>query len=414
MERNTIKHTGMKRTMKRMMMVVMVIGSVAAYGQSIVDLNRMERDIEVAENILSTLLRQQTGRRNFFPIETSGSYAPGYGVTLRIPQDGPFAFMMVPPEPADILTEEVSPNGTRITMSSAPKAANEQRAKSEADRSMSRSYSRSGRGSWSVSASSTDSTEEVTSKKFLKIATNFLADYGDVLSQLKPDERVIVTNRSNEFEGGFEFRWPGGGSKMQRNTVSAEVKREDIQQLKMGKITRDQFMTRIKVVDAEPSDKLEPDLEVFSSMLGRLYSPDLSKTYYTEGNVPYERLNNYGVVFYMRVYSSSQVNNDRWDMPTIGMNYATSPERDKKVKELYPAFENDLKENVLDYARMIRSLGAEEQLMLNVKLTRCAGCGIPESIEVAVKSSVLTDYNQGKLTKEAALGKITLKKLGTQ
>lgn len=201
---------------------------------------------------------------------------------------------------------------------------------------------------------------------------------------------------------------------MQRSTVSAEVKREDIQLLKMGKITRDQFMTRVKTIDAEPSDKLEPDLEVFSSMLGRLYSPDLSKTYYTEGNVPYEHLNNYGVVFYMRVYSSSQVNNDRWEMPTIGMNYATSPERDKKVKELYPAFENDLKENVLDYARMIRSLGAEEQLMLNVKLTRCAGCGIPESVEVAVKSSVLTDYNQGKLTKEAALARITLKKTGTQ
>lgn len=389
----------------------------------------MERDIEVAENILGTLLRQQTGRRNFFPIETSGSYAPGYGVTLRIPQDGPFAFMfMAPPDPADIMTEEISPNGTTITMSTAPKVARgqrakaeaersvaeEQRAKAEAERSMSRSYSRSGRGSWSMSASSSDSTEEVTSKKFISIATNFLADYGDVLSQLKPEEKVIVTNRSNEFEGGFEFRWPGGGSRMQRSTVSAEVKREDIQLLKMGKITRDQFMTRIKVVDAEPSDKLEPDLEVFSSMLGRLYSPDLSKTYYTEGNVPYERLNNYGVVFYMRVYSSSQVNNDRWDMPTIGMNYATSPERDKKVKELYPRFENDLKENVLDYARMIRSLGAEEQLMLNVKLTRCAGCGIPESLEVAVKSSVLTDYNQGKLTKEGALAKITLKKTGTQ
>ncbi len=397
-----------------MMVMVMVIGSVAAYGQPTVDLNRMERDIEVAENILGTLLRQQTGRRNFFPIETSGSYAPGYGVTLRIPQDGPFAFMLMPPDPADILTEEVSPNGTRITMSSAPKAASGQRAKSEADRNMSRSYSRSGRGSWSMSSSSSDSTEEVTSKKFLSIATNFLADYGDVLSQLKPEERVIVTNRSTEFEGGFEFRWPGGGSKMQRSTVSAEVKREDIQLLKMGKITRDQFMTRVKTIDAEPSDKLEPDLEVFSSMLGRLYSPDLSKTYYTEGNVPYERLNNYGVVFYMRVYSSSQVNNDRWEMPTIGMNYATSPERDKKVKELYPAFENDLKENVLDYARMIRSLGAEEQLMLNVKLTRCAGCGIPESVEVAVKSSVLTDYNQGKLTKEAALARITLKKTGTQ
>jgi hypothetical protein len=402
--------------MKRMMMMVMVIGSVAANGQTKVDEQRMQQDIEVAENILGTLVRQQTGRRNFFPIETSGSYTPGYGVTLRIPQDGPFGFtLMAPPEPADILTEEISPNGTTITMSSAPAAiAGDQDAK---NRSITRgTFSRSGKGSWSMSsaAAAADSAGAVTNKKFIAIAKNFLADYGDVLSQVRPEEKIMITNRSNEFEGGFEFRWPGGGSRMQRSSISAEVKREDIQQLKMGKITRDQFMSRIVVVDAEPSDKLEPDLEVFSSMLGRLYSPDLSKTYYTEGNVPYERLKNYGVVYYMRVYSSSQIGNDRWDMPTIGMNYATSPERDKKVKELYPRFESDLKENVLDYARMVRSLGTDEQVTLNVKLTRCTGCGIPESIEVGVKATVLQDYNQGKLTKEAALSKITLKKSGTQ
>ena len=55
---------------------------------------RIKRDIEVAENVLSTLIRQQMERKSsFWSVEVKGSYTPGFGVTLRIPyENSPMAF----------------------------------------------------------------------------------------------------------------------------------------------------------------------------------------------------------------------------------------------------------------------------------------------------------------------------------
>jgi len=52
----------------------------------------------------------------------------------------------------------------------------------------------------------------------------------------------------------------------------------------------------------------------------------------------------------------------------------------------------------------------EETLMFEVTMTRCKGCAIPASLELSVKYSVLKDYSSGKISKEAAMAKINLKK----
>lgn len=97
-------------------------------------------------------------------------------------------------------------------------------------------------------------------------------------------------------------------------------------------------------------------------------------------------------------------------MPTLGLSNLTQEERDKKVKELYPVFESELKENILDYGRTLKSLNDNEQFIVDVTMTKCKGCGIPATLELAVKASVLKDFNAGKLDKNAALSKIEVKK----
>ena len=249
-------------------------------------------------------------------------------------------------------------------------------------------------------------------RALIAVAKNFLADYGDMISQLKPEEKVIITNRGEEFEGGFFYQW-GQNADLRRSLISVEAKRDDISQLKQGKITRDQFFSRLTIVNTESADKLDPDLEVLSSMFSRLYREDLSKTYYVQGNVSYEKLKDFGVIYYMKVYSSNQ-NDDFFSLPTVGIHDVSQTERDKKVKELYPKFESDLKANLIEYGRTLQSLTGEEQVVMKVRMTKCTGCGIPESIELSVKNSVLKDYSSGKITREAALAKVSLKKTGEQ
>src|SRR5579859_2691248 len=67
-------------------MAWMMAGTMAL-AQAKVDEERMQRDIEITENILSTMIRQQIGKRSFFPMEVQGSYLPGYGVTFRLPSE---------------------------------------------------------------------------------------------------------------------------------------------------------------------------------------------------------------------------------------------------------------------------------------------------------------------------------------
>ena len=415
----------MKRMMKMVMGVTAVLGSLMATGQTKIDEQRMQQDIEVAENILSTLVRQQFNKRNFFPMEVSGSYMAGYGITFRMPRGGAFnMFLYKSMDEPNTVINAPTPDGFSTTYSysfSNTERDEDEKAREKdgrargkpmdkAEREVIRQQQqiRTPKGRKIIS----DSSMATANQRFLDVAKSFLADYGDVLSQLRPEERIVVTNRGEEFGQDFNFRWPGAESR--RSLISVEAKRDDIAQLKQGKITRDQFMSRLKIVNTEASEKLDPDLEVLSSMFSRLYREDLSKTYYSQGEVTYERLKDFGVIYYMRVYSSIQGDDERWAMPTIAMSNVPTPERDKKVKELYPKFESELKENLIEYGRTLRSLNDNEQLVFNVKLTKCTGCGIPTSIELSVNSLVLKDYSSGKATKEASISKVNVKKVGDQ
>jgi hypothetical protein len=77
---------------------------------------------------------------------------------------------------------------------------------------------------------------------------------------------------------------------------------------------------------------------------------------------------------------------------------------------LYPKFEQELKENILEYGRTLKTLNDDEQLVFNVAMTKCESCGIPSTLEVTVKASVLKEFGTGKIDKAAGLTKFSIKK----
>jgi hypothetical protein len=112
----------------------------------------------------------------------------------------------------------------------------------------------------------------------------------------------------------------------------------------------------------------------------------------------------------MRTVSSSRDDYDRHSIPTLKLQDVDQQTRDKKVKELYPAFEKEVKENVLEYGRTLKSLKEDEVLVFNITITKCEKCEIPSSLELSVKNAVLNEYSAGKITKDAALAKFNIKK----
>jgi len=420
----------MKRVISAGWIVMLSMVSVIALAQSKDTDQRMTRDIEVAENILGTLLKQESGRRGFFPSEVKGTYVPGYGVTFRMPVGwmGRFVISGVP----DIETIDVRPavpgsysysysysrsedearQEEMKAKTEEKKARQEEQKARETERKVKREMDQMKTTRTEGRKEMDDSVNMRMRERFMDVARNFLADYGDVVSGLKADEKIIITNRADNFEPDFDMIWING-RESSRPMLSVEARRGDIDQLKQGKISRTEFMNHLKVVNAEKTEALDPDLEVFSSLFGRLYREDLSQTYYAQGSIRYERLKDFGVMYYMKVYSSLETD-DGYSMPTVSQRGLSQAERDKRVKELYPKFESELKENIVEYGRTLRSLKDDEQLVFNVKLTKCEGCGIPATLELSIKSIALKDYSAGKASKEATVAKISLKKSGAQ
>jgi hypothetical protein len=403
----------MKEPMKRfkitaIVLMIMVAGISNAFAQKI-DNARMERDIEVAENVLSTLIKQQLDQRMFFPMEITGTYQPGYGVTFRLPADytTPIALAIPRGQSAYVWDSErqsgytytiggETPQPDDVEPAIAPNAPMKLKDKAREKEKTQRRYDM-------------DSLKASYNKRVIDAATNFIVDYGDMISQLAPGEKIIITN------GGDRNRIFGQYlNSTKRTHIVVEGLKSDVTAFKQGKLTREQTVTKIKIINAESSDRVEPDMELLSSIFSRLYRSDLSKTFFSDENIYYERLTDFGAVFYMAAYSSVPAEYPKFHMPTLGLESVDAATREKKVKEIYPVFENELKENIIEYGRTLKSLKDEESLIFNVTLTKCVNCGIPSTLEVSVKSSVLKDFNAGKIDKATALSKVVTKKGANQ
>lgn len=363
-----------------------------------IDEDKMVRDIEVAENVLSTMIKQEINQqRTFFGMDIKAYYQEGYGVTFRLPSDYSMPMIYAMPdnktsifysddqEPTIAVTSGGENREERVRKTPPPDKTYALREASKEQKRL-----------------AMDSARDEYNKKLIKAAKDFVIDYGDFITQLTPTERIIVTNKGENRSWYFKDN--------KRTHISVEGTKADITAFKQGKLTRDQAMAKLKVVNTEYVEVKETDLELFASIFNRLYRSDLSKTFFSENNVYYERLKDYGAMFYMQVYSSSPVGERRVTMPTLGLEDIDEATRDKKVTELYPKFEQDLKESILEYGRTLKTLGDEEVLIFYVTLTKCVGCGIPATLELTIKASVLKEYGTGKIDKNAGMSKFTLKK----
>lgn len=405
------------RTIKRLLLSAMIITLIipGIYAQKM-DQQRMERDIAVAENVLGTLIKQQfNNQRTFFSLEITGAYQAGYGVTFTIPSDytTPIALTLQGNGDAMIwggndLAFRRDANGYTYSYGeTSTDDARQNGAQAAGEKSIKLKEKSNERRELDM-----DSVRDAYNEKVIEAAKTFLLDYGDLIAQLAPNEKVVITNQGNQPRVWINqyFTSP------KRTHLSVEAIKSDLTQYREGKLTKPQALAKLKVVNTETVDEVAPDLELLSSIFTRLYGQDLSKTYFVGDNVYFERLKDFGVIYYMQMYSGIERNDysKKYLMPTLGLTDVDQETKDKKVKELYPKFEQELKDNILEYGRTLKSLKDDEVLVFQVAMTKCAGCAIPSSLEISLKGSALKDLNSGKADKNATLAKLSVKKGANQ
>lgn len=416
------------------------------------DEKRMNRDLEIAKNILSTLIK--SGSDSFFGGSSiEASYIKDYGVIFNIPEHlvyfhtGPKTLITIPEAPAlpdfdmdmdvdvDIQKEHIEQQKEliekekkkikqekkkqeKIEQEIITEELNRARADAEiavrdAQRSQIRQQARVAalaktRAMREIYVSS-GATSEID---WEEIMFTFLADYADLIGQLKPDEKIVINQKSPYDE--LVYIWSGVGTNESENSdkagLSVEVLRKDVKAYKMGKINRDEFDKRVTVKRNDPQRKV-PDLEMFASIFDRYYSFDLSETFYCEGKPRYEVLEGYGVVFHINASTASNAKS-KVQFYTQGQTWQMDSGADESDdSSLYPKFKEDIKAFMLDYGRTIRSLNDDEKVLLEIKIKSCRDCKIPKTLKISSEMALLKKYDQQKISREKAMAEIEMEEV---
>lgn len=336
------------------------------FGQTM-DEAKMKKDLEVAENVLSTIIEGTSGNRFFWRNQDniSSRYNPDYGVVFTVSNRFPgVAFG---------------------TLSEAPVAVYEN---SDRKGVLSR-----GENKAVIETVIADGEKKGDLKDAFK---TFLKDYNSLIRQLKPSHKIMVKTRPRD--RSFALVWAGeqGKKRKEITSITVEAKKNDLDDYSKGSISEKELEKRFIVKESSSKVENEPEIEVFSSILKRLYGSDLSKTYYMSSSPWYERTEGFGLTYYLKYYSSS-VENGMYFLPTINVNEVDKAERNKIVDEMYDDFLDGLKENIIEYGHLLKSLKSTEMIVFNTSLTECKDCKMPEEIELSIKKSVIDQYRDGDI-----------------
>lgn len=383
------------RTVKVQIMAVaiLLVGGSFSTAQAQLDEARMNQDLEIAENILSTLTSQGNDKSRSFYFGRSSSrsnYVEGFGVIFNIPSNDGLLIIDRDKAGETVIVERRGTGGNSYSYNITP----DQKVAIAGQKGIKREIL------------NLDSIEKASTSRTLEIMQTFIADYADLIGQLKPTDHIMVTTKKTIATNDFAFF----NNRRSDVGITVEVLKSDLTSFKKGNLTREQLLAKMIITKEESSTEKVADLELLTSIFERLYKSDLSNTYYVNSRgVYYEKLKNFGVIVSMKVYSS--VSDDGlYTIQTLQLDKLTREERDKKVESLYPEFERSLKDNIINYGRTVKSLQPNEKLMFKVNLTECKNCDMPKAIDLSVDASVLLDFDKSKIDLKTAVSKIKIKK----
>lgn len=225
---------------------------------------------------------------------------------------------------------------------------------------------------------------------------DFLLDYGHLFGALKENELIIVEHY---------FTVPG---QRQASRREYSIKKSDVDQFRKGAITREQANAQIRM-EIDLYEDLAADIKTFAELIYRQYPNNRVTENYFASNIPQVSYSSRtGLSMDWSVFSSigDAARNQQYNLPSFGKSGINQQQRDALVKGAYPKFVQSIKENIVDYGRIITSVKPGERMELNVKLTKCDDCGIPASVSFEWEYDVIDDLIKGKIDRNQAMNRI--------
>lgn len=370
------------------------------------DENQMDQDIEVMESILSQMFFQNN-RNNSGWNQVSGNYLPGFGLVFKIPRSKNYFLG--------------SENLARINTI------------------LSESYTQSAFDKNVFAKDKIDSIHKAEDNHFKETVKSFFTGYGDLISQLDANDNILVIYGSdihgqpNYAVNPFirrRLKNEGVEEIKPASKVTAQVDFEDILSYKKANTTEKQFVKNIRFSEKSLNEAVDQEFIILSGIFEKLYS-HRAGSFGHDRPIGFERIDGLGVIYEMSLRLSLLVGStgvsafsiasgikevgdrkDRANIYTIPEKYNEKMDAYKKQREkAYLELKLKLKQDLIRYGKTLKSLQADEILMMATKMSDCLSCDQPEKLNLIVKGSVLKDYNQQKITLEQAVESITEKEI---
>jgi len=368
--------------------ILLIVGFLAyatAFSQNY-DVEKMTKDIEIAEDVLVKLTQQQLNTETWRD-DVEGKYLEDIGIVFTI---------------------------RTMTESYALGIGKDQ------------IYIKNGRFGVKGGFSLLDK-DDVEDQQFDRMevirttAINFLTDYAFLIRQLQPDEKILLNFVDDWDESVVINPFPDRSPSQKRTaTLTAEIQRKDINDFRRRDISEDEFIDRIRFSENETEEAKDPDIELLISILNRLYDEDLTETFIIDGSGKYTSIQGLGTIIDLNVYypreeetgSGIIIWNDRYSekrkvyrTSREGQNRETDEEEEEKTQKAtysknYDTFINDFKENVIEYGQTVKSLEDKEMLMFRLHFDSFNDTYL---VDVSVPQSTLQNYAEGKISLEKAV-----------
>ncbi|MBO6497250.1 MAG: hypothetical protein JJ978_16920 [Roseivirga sp.] len=361
--------------------------AVDSWGRSTQDLSKlpkMEKDIVILQNVLSDLFGNED--RYFSSRNAKGMYVPGGGVIFSMSSNSLYGNILI--EYADVL-DEIEGDDSKQDESS-PEETNRKMEESIREKSK-----------------------------------EFLTNYGSLLTELKSGEKLMLNidytarQKREENRSSSRARFVSSSRNMKKRMQSS-ISYKALNDFSTGKINLQQAMEAVETKIVEDADKEMTDAKILAGILDDLMQTSMDGKFRRRSKTNWTYFDGFGLMFNIQMSTSSSTSEMiiySQSARTITRTEDSEVEKEreelmKELEEAYPDFEDMLKENIVQYGRTLRSLGAGESVIVNVDF----GSGVrdskmPRSIRMVVPKSSIDAYAKGQKSLEQVKKEIDIKKL---
>ncbi|WP_420385949.1 hypothetical protein [Roseivirga sp.] len=370
-----------------------IVEGYASHGgrQDLSQLPKMEKDIIILQNVLGDLFSNNEGDRFFSSRNAKGMYIPGSGVMFSL---------------------NSSVYGSALVELVSARERESQRADRTEEPDL-----------------DVDEMNKKNEENLKQKSREFLANYGSLLSELKSGEKIMLNieyseavdrDRDRISTGGARVAYIGSRSNKKR--MQSSISAKTLSDFTSGKISLDQAMNSVEVNIKGDSDKEMSDVRIMAGILDDLLQNTMDGKLRRRSRTSWSYFDGFGLMFNIQMSTTVSSNLVVYSQGAAGtVSRISKDDRDKEreemlkdLEEVFPEFEEMLKENIIQYGRTLRSLGTGESIIVNVDLgTYFRDSKLPRSIRMVIPKSTIEAYAKGQKSLDQAKQDVDITRLQT-